>query len=166
MFCTRLDQKGLWRNQKEAHPEHRLTVLSLVAFSDLQEKIAACGGDVPAGIEAFSNQNDGEGWLLPETLRLADYGLGHDDRAQEHQPVRACFGPRFYDWQLAQTPEESWRECHLHARNLLGEEGYEALLREIEGGDGSDAGTAALTASGESPPAPPTPSDTPPGYLF
>jgi hypothetical protein len=28
----------------------------------------------------------------------------------EHQPVRECFGPRFYDWQLAQTPEESWRE--------------------------------------------------------
>ena len=22
------------------------------------------------------------------------------------QPVRECFGPRFYDWQLEQTPEE------------------------------------------------------------
>ena len=71
--------------------------------------------------------------MLPETLRLADYGLGHDDRAQQHQPVRECFGPRFYEWQLAQSPEESWRECHLHARNLLGETGYRRLLAEIEG---------------------------------
>ena len=78
-------------------------------------------------------QNDGEGWMLPETLRLADYGLGHDDRAKEHQPVRECFGPRFYDWQLAQSPEESWRECHLHARNLLGKDGYQSLLDELAG---------------------------------
>ena len=71
--------------------------------------------------------------MLPDTLRLAGYGLGHDDWAKEHQPVRECFGPRFYDWQLAQTPEESWRECHLHARNLLGEKGYQALLDELDG---------------------------------
>ena len=64
---------------------------------------------------------------------LADYGLGHDDRAKEPQPVRECFGPRFYDWQLAQSPEESWKECHLHARNLLGEKGYKKLLAELEG---------------------------------
>ena len=88
--------------------------------------------------------------MLPETLRLADYGLGHDDRAKEHQPVRACFGPRFYDWQLAQSAEESWRECHLDARNLLGEDGYAKLLTEIEGGianagdeDRADAAPAA-----------------------
>ena len=78
-------------------------------------------------------QNDGEGWMLPETLRLADYGLGHDDRAQHPQPVRECFGKRFYDWQLASPPEESWRECRLHARNLLGKEGYQALLDELAG---------------------------------
>ena len=71
--------------------------------------------------------------MLPETLRLADYGLGHDERAKEHQPVRECFGPRYYDWQLAQSSEESWRECHLHARNLLGENGYQALLDELAG---------------------------------
>ena len=66
-------------------------------------------------------------------MRLSDYGLGHDDRAREYQPVRECFGPRFYDWQLEQTPEESWRECHLHARNLLGPTGYQALLDELAG---------------------------------
>ena len=47
--------------------------------------------------------------------------------------MRECFGPRFYDWQLEQTPEESWRECHLHARNLLGPTGYQTLLDELEG---------------------------------
>jgi len=69
--------------------------------------------------------------MLPETLWLADYGLGHDDRAKEHQPVASRLGARFYDWQLAQSPEESWWECHLHARNLLGRSGYLKLLGEV-----------------------------------
>ena len=77
-----------------------------------------------------STQNDGEGWMLPETLRLADYGLGHDERAREPQPVASRLGPRFYDWQLVQSADESWRECHLHARNLLGEHGY--ALRDVD----------------------------------
>lgn len=132
-FAANLNPKGFWRIDKTKPPEHRLTVLSLVAFHDLQHKIAECNGDTDKGIHAFLTQNDGEGWMLPETLRLADYGLGHDDRAKEHQPVRACFGPRFLDWQLAQTPEESWRECRLHARNLLGPDGYQALLDEMAG---------------------------------
>ena len=68
--------------------------------------------------------------MLPETLRLADYGLGHDERARVHQPVASRLGPRFYDWQLAQSADESWRECHLHARNLLGAHGY--ALRVVD----------------------------------
>jgi hypothetical protein len=130
--ARRLNPKGFWRIDKDKNPELRHTVLTLVAFHDLQQKIDAAGGDRDAGIEAFCNQNDGEGWMLPETLRLADYGLGHDDRAKEHQPVASHLGPRFFDWQLAQSPEESWRECHLHARNLLGEAGYRQLLADLE----------------------------------
>lgn len=130
---SRWPPKGFWRVDKPRSPEHRLTVLSLVAFHDLQQKIAECDGNIEQGVEAFCSQNDGEGWMLPETLRLADYGLGHDDRANEHQPVRECFGPRFYDWQLAQSADESWKECHLHARNLLGADGYQALLDELAG---------------------------------
>ncbi len=125
---------GFWRVDKHKDPELRHTVLTLVAFHDLQERIDAAGGDREAGIEAFCNQNNGEGWMVPETLCLADYGLGHDERAKEHQPVASRLGPRFYDWQLAQTPEESWRECHLHARNLLGEAGYRQLIEQIERG--------------------------------
>lgn len=132
-FVARMDSKGFWRVDKERDPELRHTVLTLVAFHDLQAKIAECGGDRERGIEAFLTQNGGEGWMLPETLRLADYGLGHDDRAKAPQPVASRLGPRFYDWQLAQPPEESWRECHLHARNLLGDAGYKALLAEASG---------------------------------
>jgi hypothetical protein len=123
---------GLWRVDKDKAPELRHTVLTLVAFHDLEAYVRTCGGDRDAGIEAFLSQNYGEGWMLPETLRLADYGLGHDERALHPQPVASRLGPRFYDWQLAQAAEESWRECHLHARNLLGEGGYRQLLAEIE----------------------------------
>ena len=80
--------------------------------------------------------------MLPETLRLADYGLGHDERARHPQPVASRLGPRFHDWQLAQSAGESWRECHLHARNLLGVHDYARLLVEVierraADGDGS-----------------------------
>ena len=115
-----LDPKGFWRVDKDKPPELRQTVLTLVAFHDLEAQIRAAGGDRELGIEAFLAWNDGEGWLLPETLCLADYGLGHDDRARRPQVVAGRLGPRFYDWQLAQRPDETVRECHLHARNLLG----------------------------------------------
>lgn len=136
---------GFWRVDKEKDPELRHTVLTLVAFHDLEEKIRACGGDREKGIEAFLAQNDGEGWMLPETLRLADYGLGHDERAKQHQPVASRLGPRFYDWQLAQSAGESWRECHLHARNVLGEAGYRELLADIEAEKRGDKSVVAKT---------------------
>jgi len=126
------DPKGFWRVDKDKDPELRHTVLTLIAFHGLEAQIREHDGDRDAGIAAFLAQNHGDGWLLPETLRLADYGLGHDDRAQHHQPVASRLGPRFYDWQLTQTAEESWRECHLHARNLLGEAGYRKLLADID----------------------------------
>ena len=123
---------GFWRVDQDREPELRRTVLTLVAFHDLEAEIQIAGGDRDAGIEAFLNQNHGEGWLLPETLRLADYGLGHDDRARHSQPVASRLGPRFFDWQLIQTPEESHRETHLHTRNLLGEHPYHRLLEDIK----------------------------------
>jgi hypothetical protein len=130
-FYRTLDPKGFWRVDKESDPELRHTVLSLVAFHDLKETIAAHGGDRDAGIEAFCKQNDGDGWMLPETLVLADYDLGHDARAREPQPVRARLGERFVSWQLEQSVEESWAECERHARNLLGEEGFARLQAEL-----------------------------------
>ena len=124
------DPKGFWRVDRNKAPELRRTVLAAVAFHDLQVRVDAADGDRERGIEAFLAQNDGEGWMLPETLRLADYGLGHDERAGQPQPVASRLGPRFYDWQLVQSADESWRECHLHARNLLGEHDY--ALRVVD----------------------------------
>ena len=133
-----LDVRGFWRVDRNKDPELRHTVLTLVAFHDLESKIQAADGDREKGIEAFLTQNDGEGWMLPETLRLSDYGRGHDERAKHPQPVASRLGPRFYDWQLVQSAGESWRECHLHARNLLGGREYAPLLAELIGRRTSD----------------------------
>ena len=135
-----LDPKGFWRVDKDKNPELRHTVLTLAAFHDLASKVEAASGDRDLGLEAFLAQNDGEGWTLPETLCLADYGLGHDDRARHPQVVAGLLGPRFYDWQLAQRPDEAMRECHLHARNLLGAEGYARLLGDLIKGRRSRSG--------------------------
>jgi hypothetical protein len=104
-FTRKLDTKGFWRYEKGQSPELRLGVLAQVAYDELCH----------LGQDDFLSQNDGEGWMLPETLRLADYGLGHDDRAKKHQPIAAALGPRFHPWQLEQSVEESWDECERHA---------------------------------------------------
>ena len=124
---AQLNSKGFWRVDKEVDPELRHTVLTLIGFRELESKIKASDGNLGKGIKAFLAQNHGEGWMLPETLRLADLSLGHDDHAKHPQPVASRLGPRFYDWQLVQTADESWRECHLHARNLLGAREYRQL---------------------------------------
>lgn len=105
------DPKGFWRVDKEHEPELRQTVLALVAFRDLQAK----------GLDAFLEQNDGDGWLIPDTLRLADFELGHDDRAREPQLVSSRLGSRFLEWQLGEDVGRSWGECAAHA----------ALIRRI-----------------------------------
>ena len=80
------------------------------------------------------------------TVRLADYDLGHDDRAYHHQPVASRLGPRFFDWQLIRSPEESWRQCHLHARNLLGRADYAQLIERLDE-DEPDPGASGVTAN-------------------
>ena len=132
-FYRTLDPKGFWRVDKDKDPEIRQTVLTLAAFKDLKETIADYEGDRDKGIEAFCAQNDGDGWMLPETLRLDDLGLGHDFLAKEPQPVRTRFGERFLPWQLEQSVEESWAECERHARNILGEEGFAQFKATLEG---------------------------------
>lgn len=127
-FCRSLDPKGFWRVDKSVDPELRHPVLTLVAFDALGTLIAEHGGDHDAGIAAFAALNGGQGWMLPETLRLADHGLGHDGRAHVAHPVAERLGPRFLEWQLAQTPEESWAECERHARAILGDAEFERLL--------------------------------------
>ena len=112
-----LDPKGFWRLDSDREPELRRTTLTQVALSQLRHVHGA--------------GHTADDWRLPETLRLADYDLGHDDRAMHHQPVAAALGPRFYDWQLSRPAEEANRERNLHARNLLGELSHARLLREL-----------------------------------
>ena len=140
-----LDPKGFWRVDKDEDPELRHTVLTLAALHDLEATIEAADGDRELGIKAFLVQNDGEGWMLPENVRLADYGLGHDDRARRSQVVAGRLGPRFYDWQVAQRPDQAARECHLHARNILGVDGYARLLAGLIEGRGGGGGLGLLT---------------------
>jgi len=118
-FTRALDPKGFWRVDKARPPELRHTVLSLVAFADLKDAIAASSGDRDAGIAAFCAQHHDDGWMLPEEVRLADYGLGHDARASIAQPVRLAMGERFLPWQLELSVDESWEACRLHAE-LIG----------------------------------------------
>ena len=103
-------------------------MLTLLAYDALHQH---GDGDTQRGLTTFLT-GQADGWPLPETIRLADHGLGQDDRARHHQPVASPLGPRFYDWQLAQTADERTRERHLHARNLLGELAYARLLRELD----------------------------------
>jgi hypothetical protein len=127
-FTRDLFSKGFWRPEKEVDPELRHTVLTQVAFQDLQAEIKNHDGDQDAGITAFLDQNQGDGWHIPDSLCLADRGLGHDERARQTQAVASRLGPRFYDWQLAQSLQESLKERELHARNLLSEQGICDLL--------------------------------------
>ena len=99
-YSRTLDAKGFWRIDKDKDPELRHTVLSQIAFQELKK----------IGLEAFLNLNNGEGWMIPDTIRLADYGLGHDDRAQTHQPVAERLGARYLDWQLQSKHISSFLE--------------------------------------------------------
>jgi len=126
-FTRTLDPKGFWRVDKVKHPELRHSVLAQVAFRDLQR----------LGLDMFLSQNDGQGWMLPETLRLAEYGLGHDDRAHEQQPVAIRFGPSFHSWQLEGSVEESWEECMRHA----------ALIKAVRSNGSSSGETEEVIAS-------------------
>jgi hypothetical protein len=124
-----LDPKGFWRVDKDKDPELRHTVLALKAFADLKAM----------GIDAFCALNDGEGWMIPETLTYAvnsDGTIAFDTLDGKTVPVQERLGERFLDWQLAGTPEESWRECEMHARNILGDEEFEKMMAEIESGGG------------------------------
>src|SRR6266545_377506 len=47
-----------------------------------------------ASFETFCAQNEGDGWMLPQGLCLADLGLGHDEHAKEAHPARARLSER------------------------------------------------------------------------
>ncbi len=102
--AARLNAKGFWRLDKSVDPELRHPVLSLIALHELNA----------VGITAFIAQNEGQGWLIPETLQLSNYGLGRDERAAVAQPVASRLGQRFSESSIDATATLS-----AHASNIL-----------------------------------------------
>ena len=100
-------RRGFWRVDANLEPELRLPVLAMVALNDLQSS--------PVDTDEWWSLVDKDRWMLPETIRLAEYGLGNNERARQPQAVASRFGPQGYNWQLAQSAEEWWRECEIHA---------------------------------------------------
>ena len=124
------DPKGFWRVDKEKDIELRHTTLALTAFRDLKKM----------GLDEFCRLNDGEGWMIPETLtyELKEHGVMEFDTTNgKTVPVRSRMGDRFLPWQLEGTPEESWAECEMHARNILGDD-FDDFMRRLNSGDGED----------------------------
>ncbi len=137
---SNLDTRGFWRTDRELDPEVRLPILSLAALIDL-ERCVEEHGNLSDGVVAFL-QPGGDGWDLPDTMRLADLGVGHDDGAQEPQPVRDRFGPHLLPMQKDLSVEASWAECERHAQILLGDDGYAALQRDLQRADVDQTYTA------------------------
>ncbi len=96
--------------------------------------------------------------MLPDRIRLADYGLGHDERAREPQPVAERLGPRFLPWQLEQGVEESWEECERHAERIEALLGQGGRRQASDGGTQEHDGGAGLTSDTRKP-TPDTPVD-------
>ena len=124
--------KGFWRVDRDEAPELRSSMLFAIARTQ-----AAMD---PSSIEGAIGTDPGP----PEVIALETIGYGCDERSKALQPLASRLGRRFTDWQLAQTSTESWNECHLHARNILGSRGHEALLVDI---DRERAGYASLSKS-------------------
>jgi hypothetical protein len=126
-FRTQLPAKGFWRTGigsaehpwRQAwacDPEFRLTNLAVVAFVELARLKASSGGDVNTAVHVFAPVSGRGGWTLPERLRLGDYGLGQDDRAEEAQVLRPALqrgGAKRDGGAL-----NSWTECQRAAEHL------------------------------------------------
>lgn len=72
--------------------------------------------------------------MIPEKLKFSvreDGTIDFDDPNGTEYEIASKLGPRFLDWQLEGTPEESWKECEMHARNILGEKGFEEFMSKL-----------------------------------
>lgn len=100
------DPKGFWRVDKDKPVELRQTTLTLLAFKRLKE----------VGLEEFL----AEDWQFPKEI------------AQR-------LGPLYLDWQKPNATEEeikqSWEDCEMHARNMLGEDGFRKFMLELKAGN-------------------------------
>lgn len=108
---------GSRRIDRDRDPESCHSVLALVTFDVL---IAGRNRGRDAGTVAFSALHEGEGWLIPEEVRLESHDLGHRARAEDTQSVATYLHPLFLDWPLAQATEDSWAACEQYVWVCLG----------------------------------------------
>lgn len=121
-ISSKLDPKGFWRVDKDKPPELRQAILSIAAFRNLKKIIKENGGNPVKGINAFCEQNNGDGWEIPETITFIQRENGiieFDTSDSQTYEVRSKLGERFLQWQLEGTPEESWKECEEHVKKIL-----------------------------------------------
>ena len=105
-----------WRQAWACDPEFRLTNLAIVAFVELARLKASSGGDLTTAVRAFAPASGRGGWMLPERLRLRDYGLGQDDRADKAQVLRPAL--KREGMRQDGDAQNSWGECQRVAENL------------------------------------------------
>ncbi len=104
--ASSIDSKRFWLVDRERPPEQRHTVLAIIAYEELCK----------LGVDAFLALNNGDGWMLPTELCLADHGLGHDTMASKQpQSVAGALGPRFLPSQHSLEANVSWEDCARHA---------------------------------------------------
>jgi hypothetical protein len=115
-----LPATGFWRVDQALDPQLRHSVLAQICLSDLQATMRQAS-DKESALLAFCGDN---GWHFPRSVRLADYGLGDGPASEELRTVVDHLGPRLHDWQFGQDAAESWKECQMHTRNLLGMDGF------------------------------------------
>jgi len=124
--------KGFWRVDDDIGVELRQTVITNVAFRDLMKRIENNHHDhVDITLRSFCDETSTTRWKLPDTLRLSYHDQDHGEPEKGHATTESLVENQWYRWQIDQEPEESWRECHLHARNILGESGYQQLIEYV-----------------------------------
>jgi hypothetical protein len=117
-------------------------VLLQLAFSELEQIVASSSASPEAALDAFLLQNSNDGWLFPETTASASIdGAGSFATTSRHV-IAGLLGPRFFDWQLSRSVEESWRECELHAGNL-----QSGILAQRDGEQGAPDSVGAVLPS-------------------
>ena len=80
-FSRALDPKGFWRVDKDKDPELRHTVLSQIAFYDLQQDIAAHGGE----IDVASVMGQGTAFRISLPRRTQEPNV--NETSPSHQPA-------------------------------------------------------------------------------
>ena len=123
------NRKGFWRIDKDKTPNSAPPFWHSSHSTTLKRELQPPVATANKVSKPSSTRTTATVGCFPKSYDSWDYGLGHDERAKHLQPVVSRLGLRFYDFQLIQSANESWRECQLHARNVLGRS-YAALSNE------------------------------------